>query len=216
LSPNTPGFLARAASGLAFLGVEKLAQVSYYHQTRDQVWQYQRDHNISGLIIETLEFNGNTIRFPMLSDQLIATADDMDVMRASKARVVSFFADFCQNNPAFISHEIYSKMGGQWPMETTLAFALEFAGDMEWAIIREISDWYGAGLRLELGYGDMRDAPYIASKESESWIFEASTATKWTDPRTIQTAKPVTLGFDEIKRMRRDRTEGDSDGSDKT
>ena len=157
------------------LGAERMAQVAYFCDIKEQVREYQQEYNVSGLLIQEFEIEGNIIRFPRPHDWLIMVEADYDVMRTARDRVVDFFAEYVKNNFVYLSHTISSQQGFEWDMETTLDFILQFASEMEWAVIFKSnpSDYL---ISLELGYGDYSQAGFERVKDSEVWYFNASTS----------------------------------------
>ncbi|MEL6248096.1 MAG: hypothetical protein AAFN18_24545 [Cyanobacteria bacterium J06554_6] len=73
------------------LGSQKLSQVFAFQDFRDQIHQYQRDHNVSGLVWHECRFKGRSIRFPEIHQQLTATQDDKVALMSAKAAVLSFW-----------------------------------------------------------------------------------------------------------------------------
>jgi hypothetical protein len=73
------------------LGTEKIGRVYAYREFREQIHQYQREHQVSGLIWRTCRFQGVTVRFPELHNQVIAIAPDKLTLQSAKAEVVNFW-----------------------------------------------------------------------------------------------------------------------------
>lgn len=163
----------------AFLGVEGMCQIAYYHDFREQVQQYQLKHNISGLTIEEIELNGRKLRYPRSQDQLLLTADDLDVLKAAKERIVAFFLEYVQQGLFYLSHNLYGKGGSEWEMQTTPEFIQYFADCMDWADLRIYSEGDGIEVTLELGYGDPTEAPFSNGKDSDCWFFAANNCCRY-------------------------------------
>ena len=185
----------------AMLGVDGMARVNYFNDIREQVQKYQLEHNVSGLLIETIELEGKVLRYPQPVEWLLLTDDDKDVMKAARDRVVNFFADYIQSNCVYLSYTLSNKEGGEWDMETTLDFVVHFAADMDWATLSTGSILNEYEVSLQVGYGDYHEAAYIDTSGAESWYFNALKACRWSPPVN---AKRISLGFDEIRQMRKD------------
>lgn len=188
----------------AFLGVERMATLSYFHDFKEQIWNYQREHEVSGLLIEEIEVDGKSIRFPSQAYWLILLESDLDILKAAKERMVDFFADYVRNNLVYLSYEIYNKEGGNWDMQTTLDFILHFAQDMDWALLSKGSI-FGDQVSLGLGYGSADENLRDKDKGSELWYFDASTDCRWSEPIKATPVKMV--GFDEIRKFRKEKDE---------
>ncbi len=73
------------------LGTEKLSKVFAVQDFRDQIHQYQRDHQVSGLVWHTCRFRGRSLQFPERHPQLIAIPKDKEALVAAKASVIEFW-----------------------------------------------------------------------------------------------------------------------------
>ncbi len=73
------------------LGSQKLSQVFAFQDFREQIHQYQREHNVSGLTWHECRFKGEAIRFPEIHPQLTATKDDKVALMSAKAAVLNFW-----------------------------------------------------------------------------------------------------------------------------
>ncbi|HEY9888846.1 MAG TPA: hypothetical protein V6D02_10625, partial [Candidatus Obscuribacterales bacterium] len=61
----------------------------------EQIHQYQREHNVSGLVWHTCRFQGRSHQFPELHPQLIAIPQDKVALTAAKAGVIDFWRSSC-------------------------------------------------------------------------------------------------------------------------
>ncbi|MEO0540888.1 MAG: hypothetical protein AAFZ80_08485 [Cyanobacteria bacterium P01_A01_bin.105] len=75
------------------LGSQKLSQVFAFQDFREQIHQYQREHNVSGLMWNECRFKGRTLRFPEIHPQLTATQDDKVALISAKAAVLHFWRE---------------------------------------------------------------------------------------------------------------------------
>ncbi len=73
------------------LDLQKLSKVFAYQDFRCQIHQYQRQHQISGIIWRVSTFKGSSVRFPELHNQLIAVPGDKAVLIAAKKSVLAFW-----------------------------------------------------------------------------------------------------------------------------
>ncbi|NEO85975.1 MAG: hypothetical protein F6J87_17225 [Spirulina sp. SIO3F2] len=75
------------------LGHDKIGRVYAYREFREQIHHYQQEHQVSGLIWRTCQFQGETVRFPELHNQLVAIDSDKQALQAAKADVVAFWRE---------------------------------------------------------------------------------------------------------------------------
>jgi hypothetical protein len=73
------------------IGTEKLSKVFAAQDFRDQIHQYQRDHNVSGLVSHTCRFQGRSHQFPELHPQLVPIPSDKRLLIEAKAGVIEFW-----------------------------------------------------------------------------------------------------------------------------
>ncbi|ESA38467.1 hypothetical protein N836_31495 [Leptolyngbya sp. Heron Island J] len=150
---------------------EKFAAITSYHEVREQVHAYQKQHGISGVVVETRELpDGSVIRFPVQHDQLDLVDGDMQVLEAARFRVVEAFLEQIAAGQYYLCYRIESRDGGEWDMETTPEFIRYFIQGLQWA---EISMYDSGELVLQVGYGEPHESAYIAGKNCECWFFYA-------------------------------------------
>jgi hypothetical protein len=73
------------------LGTAQLSKVFAVQDFRDQIHQYQREHQVSGLIWHTCRFGGRSMQFLELHPQLIAIPADKQRLLAAKSTVIEFW-----------------------------------------------------------------------------------------------------------------------------
>jgi hypothetical protein len=73
------------------IGAEKLSKVFAYRDFRAQIHEYQRQHQVSGLVWRVCRFNGYQVECPELHNQLIAIPQDKETLRAVKPRILEFW-----------------------------------------------------------------------------------------------------------------------------
>ncbi|MEM9804672.1 MAG: hypothetical protein AAF959_05285 [Cyanobacteria bacterium P01_D01_bin.56] len=149
----------------------KVASIDAYHEVREQIHAYQKEHGVSGLVVETCALpDGSSIRFPVQHDQLDLVDGDMEVLEAARLRVVEAFLSQVSDGNWYLCHRIESRDGGEWDMETTPEFIRYFICGLQWA---ELTRYDSGELVLQVGYGEPQAAAYIASKNCECWFFYA-------------------------------------------
>lgn len=73
------------------LGPEQLSRSFAYPDFRAQVHEYQRRHQVSGLIQRQCIFDGKALQFPEPYNQLITIPSDKEELMAAKGRVIAFW-----------------------------------------------------------------------------------------------------------------------------
>jgi hypothetical protein len=72
---------------------QKAAKVFAYQDFRAQIHEYQRQHSVSGLIWRVCTFQGRSIRYPELHNQLIPVAGDKEKLMTAKPLVLDFWRE---------------------------------------------------------------------------------------------------------------------------
>lgn len=93
LSATTTEFSEEAEAILATKGIQ---QIGAYHDFRTEVWKYQAQNLISGIVWEEIYINSKLFRFPKIDDQLISVPSDIELMQFHKEGVVNFWHNVAQ------------------------------------------------------------------------------------------------------------------------
>jgi hypothetical protein len=124
------------------LGSQQLSKVFAVQDFRDQIHQYQHDHQVSGLVWHTCRFKGKSIRFPELHPQLTAIPADKLALTAAKASVVEFWRTASQGMRLW--------QADQPPRPVSPAQVEQWIAETEWAEI----DATRSEIYLSLCWGD--------------------------------------------------------------
>lgn len=133
------------------LGAEKLSKVFAVQDFRSQIHQYQRQHQVSGLVWHTCRFGGRSLQFPELHPQLIAIPADKAALVAAKVEVINFWWQSIANLRLW--------QAGRPPVPPCpiTASAVEaFISQAEWAEI----DGTRTELYLSLCWGEPKECHY--------------------------------------------------------
>lgn len=130
------------------IGSEKLSKVFAVQDFRDQIHQYQREHNVSGLVWHTCRFQGRSHRFPELHPQLVPIPQDKLTLQAAKPEVISFWRSSIDGLRLWRS--------GAPPSALELATIEQWIEETEWAEV----DATRTELYLRLCWGDPKVCHY--------------------------------------------------------
>jgi hypothetical protein len=75
------------------LDPKQVSKVFAYQDFRRLIHEYQKKYLVSGLIWRVTTFNGQSVRFPELHNQLIAVAGDKEILMAAKESVLTFWRE---------------------------------------------------------------------------------------------------------------------------
>ncbi|MBE7381810.1 MAG: hypothetical protein F6J95_010415 [Leptolyngbya sp. SIO1E4] len=130
------------------LGTEKLSKVFAVQDFRDQIHQYQRAHQVSGLVWHTCRFRGRSLQLPELHPQLIAIPADKAALIAAKTAVIGFWQSSIDGLRLW--------QPGSPPQPIDRADVDQWIEETEWAEV----DATRAELYLSLCWGDPKECHY--------------------------------------------------------
>ncbi|MBF2078866.1 MAG: hypothetical protein IGR76_10195 [Synechococcales cyanobacterium T60_A2020_003] len=130
------------------LGSEKLSKVFAYQDFRDQIHQYQLDHQVSGLIWKVRRFQTHSVRSPELHNQLIPIPSDKEVLVQAREDVLVFWRQATQGMTFWLA--------GYDPQHITVAYVEELVRQTEWAEV----DAAQTEIYLSLCWGDPKTCHY--------------------------------------------------------
>ncbi len=73
------------------IDMQKVNKVFAYQDFRQQIHDYQRSHNVSGIIWRECHFQGQSLRYPEIHNQLVAIPGDKEILMEAKAAVLNFW-----------------------------------------------------------------------------------------------------------------------------
>jgi hypothetical protein len=134
------------------IGTEKLSKVFAVQDFRDQIHQYQREHQVSGLVWHTCRFRERSLQFPELHPQLIAIPEDKATLIAAKEPVINFWRSSIEGLRLW--------QPGPPPLPLELATVEQWIAETEWAEV----DATRSELYLRLCWGDPKVCHYDWAK----------------------------------------------------
>ncbi|ACK66548.1 conserved hypothetical protein [Rippkaea orientalis PCC 8801] len=131
---------------------QKVSKVFAYQDFRQQVHDYQRQYNVSGIIWRVCRYQGRSLRYPELHNQLVAVPGDKEILMAAKESVLKFWWEMTQGMNFWLSAHRRRPISSD-----SIA---EFAQDVEWAEI----DAARTELYLGLCWGNPQEYQYQWAK----------------------------------------------------
>ena len=140
-----------------------LAGESYW-AVREQVRQYQRINNVSGVTWEELFYRGSRVRVPSVQDQLISIPGDKEILIASFPKILNWWVKVTEGM------DLWKSIGNEYK-PICLEEILSSATLAEWA---EVYIWNKDELNLGLCWGIPEHVAYTDYPESNSMWFSAT------------------------------------------
>lgn len=73
------------------IDLQQVGKVFAYQDFREQIHAYQRQHGVSGLVWRQCCFRGESMGFPELHNQLVATPGDKERLMAAREDILDFW-----------------------------------------------------------------------------------------------------------------------------
>ncbi|AFY84550.1 hypothetical protein [Oscillatoria acuminata] len=141
-----------------FLKPEGLQKFTAYQDFKAAVHDYQRSHQVSGLIYHEITLKGKTLSYPQLHDQLIALPEDLETLKAEKPALLSFWLEVTEGMDLYlrVNNGLNDRQISKADVEA-IALKTEWATLFKW----EKSDFLE--ILLQLGWGKPEEASYRRS-----------------------------------------------------
>ena len=138
-----------------------------YQDVMRQIWHYQLQHQISGLIWCEYEYAGHAIIFPKVHEHLVALEGDIDALKAYKQRVIQWWLHIIDDRRIWRD---YSE--GQRVL-SDVRTVLQIAQHVDWAIPM-IEDFPIPQITIRLEWGVPEDVVRMDRPASGCAIFRAA------------------------------------------
>jgi hypothetical protein len=86
-----------------FLTSDGVQKFTAYQNFKAAVHEYQREHQVSGIVWREMTVKGHTLRYPAVDDQLIALPVDRMALKAAKASVLEFWQQVTEGMDLYLS-----------------------------------------------------------------------------------------------------------------
>jgi len=138
-----------------FLKSDGVQKFTAYQDFKAAVHEYQREHQVSGIVWRQMTLNGHTLRYPAVEDQLVALAIDLRILKEAKISILEFWEQVTVGMDLHLSvnsgkdyRQIKSEEVGAIVQRT------------EWAAIWKWEKLDFLEILLQLGWGKPEEAYY--------------------------------------------------------
>jgi hypothetical protein len=151
--------LAASASGNPlidrFLKPDGIQKFSAYRDFKAAVHRYQQQHQVSGLIWRQLTLKGQTLRYPVVDEQLMALKSDLEILKAAKDSIVAFWSHVTLGMDLYLSITTGKEFRQIMPDDVGA-----IAYRTEWANLFQHGNSTFLEVILQLGWGKPEEASY--------------------------------------------------------
>ncbi len=149
VSPSGSPFLDK------FLQPDGLQKFTAYNDFRSAVHQYQRDHQVSGIIWQSLTLKDRSIRFPKVDDQLAALPEDLQLLKSFKGTLYDFWCEVTAGLDLYLSLN-----AGKSYRPITFIDVNRILQRTEWLTLSQQGVGETLEIILQMGWGKPEEAPY--------------------------------------------------------
>lgn len=141
------------------LNMDRVSKVFAYRDFRSQIHQYQQRQRVSGIIWRTCTFDGQSITYPEIHNQLIPIEGDKEILVSARSEILDFWhrvtsqMNFWLVNPRSARQDIRHQL-------ISLDYLHKLIGQTEWAEI----DAARTEIYLGLCWGEPQEHQYQWAK----------------------------------------------------
>lgn len=138
-----------------FLKPDGIQKFSAYRDFKASVHRYQRQHQVSGIVWRQVTIKGKTLHYPVIDDQLIALASDLEILKKAKASLLEFWWQ------ATLGMDLYLSINTGRDYRQIAPNDVEaIAYKTEWASLSQHGNSTFLEIILQLGWGKPEEASY--------------------------------------------------------
>ena len=78
------------------IDLNKTSKVFVFRDFRQQIHQYQRENQVSGIVWRSVSFDDRSLKFPEVHNQLIPVEGDKEILMNAKLSVIDFWREVTQ------------------------------------------------------------------------------------------------------------------------
>ncbi|BAY43384.1 hypothetical protein SAMD00079811_09630 [Scytonema sp. HK-05] len=138
-----------------FIRTDGLQKFTAYQDFKATIHEYQREHQVSGIVWREVTVKGKTLRYPEVDAQLIALSSDIETLKAAKNSVLQFW------NEVTVGMDLYLSFShGKTYQQIIKADVDRIAQRTEWTTLWKWENTNFLEIILHLGWGKPEEACY--------------------------------------------------------
>jgi hypothetical protein len=138
-----------------FLKTDGIQKFTAYNDFKATIHAYQHEHQVSGIIWQTLTIQEQTLYFPKLHDQLIAIPTDLDLLHRHRDPIYTFWHEITQGMDLYLALHV-----GKMHEPIALAEVDRIYRRTAWASLNAQGSGPTLEVILQLGWGQPEEAVY--------------------------------------------------------
>ena len=141
------------------LNMDRVNKVFAYRDFRSQIHQYQQQNRVSGIVWRDCTFDGQTITYPEIHNQLVPVEGDKEILVAAKAKILEFWSAVTVQMKFWLVNQ-RKDHHGRHHQPISAEYLDKLIAQTEWAEI----DAARTEIYLGLCWGNPQDAQYQWAK----------------------------------------------------
>lgn len=138
-----------------FIRTDGLQKFTAYQDFKATIHEYQREHQVSGIVWREVTVKGKTLRYPEVDAQLIALSSDLETLKAAKNSILEFW------NEVSVGMDLYLSFNhGKAYQQIIKADVDRIAQRTEWTSLWKWEKSNFLEIILHLGWGKPEEACY--------------------------------------------------------
>ena len=134
---------------------DALQKFSAYQDFKAAIHDYQRTHQVSGIVWREVTVNSKTLSYPEVDAQLIALPSDLDLLKVMKDSILEFWYGVTSGMDLYLSFN-----NGKQYQQITISDVERIAQRTEWASLCKWENSNFLEIILQLAWGKPEEASY--------------------------------------------------------
>ncbi|MEA5566701.1 MULTISPECIES: hypothetical protein [unclassified Anabaena] len=138
-----------------FIRTDGLQKFTAYQDFKAAIHVYQQENQVSGIVWREMTVKGKSLRYPEVDTQLIALANDLEIIKSAKNSILNFWYEVTAQMDLYLSFN-----NSKQYQKITVPDVERIAQITEWA---SFSKWENANfleMILQMGWGKPEEASY--------------------------------------------------------
>ncbi|NJM69494.1 MAG: hypothetical protein HC862_04315 [Scytonema sp. RU_4_4] len=138
-----------------FIRTDGLQKFTAYQDFKATIHDYQREHQVSGIVWREVTVKKKTLRYPEVDAQLIALPSDLEILKTAKNSMLEFW------NEVTLGMDLYLSFNhGKQHQKIITADVDRIAQRTEWTNLWKSENTNFLEIILQLGWGEPEEASY--------------------------------------------------------
>ncbi|MBF2014084.1 MAG: hypothetical protein IGS23_02490 [Rivularia sp. T60_A2020_040] len=138
-----------------FIQTEGLQKFTAYQDFKAAIHEYQKEHQVSGIVWREVSIKGNSLRYPEVDGQLVALQNDLKIIESAKNSILEFWYQVTVGMDFYLSVS-----NGKQYQQINLEDIKRIEHRTQWASLCKWEKSNFLEIILQLGWGKPESACY--------------------------------------------------------